>query len=197
MRTAKPNHTAGNPAQWILPLFFAANAAVTAWLISALGVRAPLYQSFPWIFGAAFALSLIPTRRRQITAGPLIWRRAPVAVYALVISLASSVSPSPTTSVAGNVFHPVEYAGLAFCAQLAAQLATRRSASPRPRWRLILWVALACVAFGVIDELHQSFVPHRACTALDVGLDALGTIAGTLVYLAIHQLVTRLSPRQE
>jgi len=55
----------------------------------------------------------------------------------------------------------------------------------------------ACVAFGIADELHQSFVPRRACTALDVGLDALGATAGTLVYLATHALVTRLHRRRQ
>jgi VanZ family protein len=179
-----------NPAQWILPLFFAANAALTAWLIPALGVKASLYQTFPWIFGAAFAVSLIPAARRQMTHGSLVWRLTPVGLYAIVISLASSVNPSVTAGVQSNVFHPVEYAGLAFCAQLAAH----GGASRRPRWGRILWVALACVAFGVADELHQSFVPRRACTALDVGLDTLGAAAGTLVYLATHHLVTRLSP---
>ena len=63
----------------------------------------------------------------------------------------------------------------------------------RPRWRRLVGVALACVAFGVADELHQRFVPNRASTALDVGLDALGTAVGTLVYLVTHVLVSRLS----
>jgi len=126
-----------NLAPWVLPLFFGANAALTAWLIPALGVRAPLYQTFPWIFGAVFAMSLIPAARRHMTAGPPIWRLAPVVVYAAVISLASSVNPSATTGVEGNVFHPVEFAGLAFCAQLAAH----KGAAPRPQWRRMIWVA--------------------------------------------------------
>lgn len=182
-----------NPGQWILPLFFFANATLTAWLIGVLGVQAPVYHSFPWIFGAAFALSLVPAARRRMTAGPMVWRLVPVGVYALVITLASSVSPAATTKISSNVFHPVEFAGLAFLAQLAAH----GGAVPRPRWHLLLWVALACVAFGVADELHQSFVPNRSSTALDVGLDALGTAAGTLAYLVTHALVNRLTtPRR-
>ncbi len=180
------------PDQWLLPLFFAANAALTGWLIGALGVKAPLYFRLPWIFGAACALTLIPAVRRRITVGPLPWRLLPVLVYALVISMASSVNPSATSSVEGNVFHPVEFAGLAFLAQLAVH----GGVTPRPNWRLMLWAALGCVAFGVLDELHQSFVPRRACTALDVGLDALGTLAGTLVYLAMHTLAARLTPTE-
>jgi VanZ family protein len=160
------------PDQWILPL-----------------------QTFPWIFAAAFAASLVPAARRRMTAGPLPWRLLPVLVYAAVISLASSVNPSAPTGVSGKVFHPVVFAGLAFLAQLAAH--SGAAPRPRPRWRRLIWVALACMAFGIADELHQSFVPHRTCTALDMGLDALGAVAGTLTYLATHALVTRLTPRQQ
>lgn len=181
-----------NPGQWILPLFFLANAAVTAWLIGVLGVRAPMYHSFPWIFGAAFVLSLVPAARHRMTADPFIWRLVPVGVYALVITLASSVSPAASTKLSSNVFHPVEFAGLAFLAQIAAH----GGAEPRPRWRRLLWVALACVAFGAADELHQRFVPGRDSAVADVGLDALGTVFGTLVYLVTHVLVRRLSQRR-
>lgn len=182
-----------NPAQWILPLFFLANAALTAWLIETLGVREPVYHSFPWIFGAAFALSLVPAARRQMTEDPLVLRLVPAGVYAVVISLASSFPPSATTTISGNVFHPVEFAGLSFLAQLAAH----GGAAKRPRRRRLICVALACVALGVADELHQHFVPNRACTALDMGLDAIGTVIGTLVYLATHTLVARISARQQ
>jgi len=179
------------PDSWLLPLFFGANAALTAWLIHALGVRDPLYHSFPWIFGAAFVGSLIPSARRLMTAGPLVYRLVPAGVYALVITLASSGNPSPSTSVTSKIFHPVEYAGLAFLAQLAAH----GGAAARPRGRRIIWVLLACVAVGAADELHQYFVPNRTSALRDVGLDALGAAAGTLVYLATHALVIRLSPR--
>jgi len=181
-----------NPAQWIIPLFFLANAAVTAWLIRALGVGAPVYHSFPWIFGVAFVLSLVPAVRRQMTEDPMALRLVPAGVYALVISLASSVSPAATTSIRSDIFHPAEFAGLTFLAQLAAH----GGAAKRPRWRRLIGAALVCVAIGVADELHQRFVPNRACAAQDVGLDALGAIIGTLAYLATHAIVVRLSTRR-
>lgn len=181
-----------HPDHWILPLFFGANAIVSGLLIGVLGVRAPVNSLIPWIFGGAFLLTVIPPIRRRVTTGPLLWRLAPPVLYAAVISLASSVNPSATTGVEGNVFHPVEFAGLAFLAQLAAH----GGLAPRSRWRLILIAAVACVLFGVIDEIHQAFVPHRASTVLDVGLDTLGTIAGTHLYLAARRLTSALPFRK-
>jgi VanZ family protein len=191
MRTARPPLALPAADQWLLPLFFGAHALVTGWLIQALGIQAPRYLAIPWIFLVAFCLSMIPAVRRHLTVGPVVWRLAPALLYAGVISLASSVSPTPTANISGKIFHPIIFAGLAFLGHLAAQ----DGSAPRPRWQRLAWVALACVAFGLADELHQSFVPGRFCRAADMGLDALGVAAGTLVYLATYALATRLPHR--
>ncbi len=175
--------------RWLLPAFLLANALCVAALITALGVRAPLYSAIPWIFGAAFGVLLIPSMKGRVVAGSWPWRLGPPLLYAVVISLASSVNPSPTVGTPGNMFHPVEYAGLAFLAQLA----WHKGATSRPRWRGIALVCLLCVAFGVLDELHQSLVPHRTSSALDVGLDAIGTLAGTATFLGVAALGRRLT----
>jgi VanZ family protein len=47
-------------------------------------------------------------------------------------------------------------------------------------WRLehaLLAIALATV-YAVGDEVHQRFVPGRTAAAGDVGIDALGAVAG-------------------
>ena len=42
--------------------------------------------------------------------------------------------------------------------------------------------ALACaVAYAMSDEFHQSFVPNRGASPIDVLIDAVGALAGTLV----------------
>ena len=149
-----------------------------------LQVRDPIYRSFPWIFAACTVVTCIPALGRRMTVGHAAWRMLPVLAYAVVISLASAASGSAPVGVDGNVFHPVEYAGLAFVAQLAAN----KGIAPRPRLATVLWVVLGCLAFGVLDELHQSFVPHRAATVIDVVLDALGTALGTLIFLGLNTL---------
>lgn len=45
-----------------------------------------------------------------------------------------------------------------------------------------LRVVVLCVAYGVTDEFHQSFVPGREATAWDVAKDAVGAVVGVWVY---------------
>ncbi len=40
----------------------------------------------------------------------------------------------------------------------------------------------AAVAYAVSDELHQHFVPGRSGAALDVAYDAVGVVAGVLLF---------------
>ncbi|MEK6757963.1 MAG: VanZ family protein [Nanoarchaeota archaeon] len=46
----------------------------------------------------------------------------------------------------------------------------------------ILTIILAFV-YGMLDELHQFFVPGRACTLFDVGIDGLGILFASMIYL--------------
>jgi len=174
----------------MLALFFLANALATGALIVALGVRAPAYQAIPWIFVVAFAASCPRRWRERMTSGPAGWRLVPVLLYAGVITLASSVNPSPSVAVPGNAFHPVEFAGQAFVAQLAANGGLMR----RPGLGRAARVALGCLAVAVLDEVHQSFVPARNADGWDVARDALGIALGTLVLLGVAAVMRRRAP---
>jgi len=39
------------------------------------------------------------------------------------------------------------------------------------------------VIYGVLDESHQYFVPGRVCTIFDVGIDLLGVLFSSMIYL--------------
>ncbi|MEJ1730962.1 VanZ family protein, partial [Escherichia coli] len=52
------------------------------------------------------------------------------------------------------------------------------SRHPLPRARRILLAALACVIYAVLDEAHQSLVPERSFTLLDILLDTGGSLLG-------------------
>lgn len=39
--------------------------------------------------------------------------------------------------------------------------------------------------YAVTDEIHQAFVPERACAVMDVGIDAAGVACGVLIVLAV------------
>jgi VanZ family protein len=69
-----------------------------------------------------------------------------------------------------------------FTEYLILGLLTARALRDRRGWRLqhaIMAFALAS-GYAVTDELHQHFVPGRTAAALDVGIDALGALAGQL-----------------
>lgn len=38
-------------------------------------------------------------------------------------------------------------------------------------------------SYGVLDEFHQSFVPTRCCTVVDMLVDLAGSITGVLIFL--------------
>jgi VanZ family protein len=60
---------------------------------------------------------------------------------------------------------------------------------PRP-WLAVLMV----VAYGVLDEFHQHFVPGRTPDILDVMADAAGGMLGVWLF---HRIVSpRLAPRR-
>lgn len=49
--------------------------------------------------------------------------------------------------------------------------------------RVLLFAIVIATLYGVTDEFHQSFVPHRSVEIKDVIVDFLGAAAGTLAIL--------------
>lgn len=41
------------------------------------------------------------------------------------------------------------------------------------------------VLYGILDELHQFFVPGRTCTIVDVGYDSFGILISSMFYLVL------------
>jgi VanZ family protein len=73
-----------------------------------------------------------------------------------------------------DLAHVPLFAGLAWATLWAIQ------GSVRPR---VLWVAAACLAFAVSDELHQMFVPGRFFSWGDLAADSMGIGVGIAVVL--------------
>jgi VanZ family protein len=146
---------------------------------------------------------LLPSQRRDrpgLAPGSLtalrVWRRAyhsavssqtasaqrspfsawlPVVVWAGVIFAFSSV-PSLSThlgtwdTILRKLAHASEYA-------ILAALLHRALRTPSV-WLVVLLAGL----YAVTDEVHQRFVEGRHGAPLDVGIDALGALAGVLVW---------------
>lgn len=83
------------------------------------------------------------------------------------------VLPSALQQAVTVVAHLVEYAVLA-----ALLLRAVRPPHSLPSGGLWLAVWAIAVLYGISDEWHQSFVPHRSAGADDVVVDAVGTLLG-------------------
>lgn len=48
---------------------------------------------------------------------------------------------------------------------------------------LFLFGILVLLSYGIIDEIHQFFVPGRFCSIFDVGFDLIGILFAFMLYL--------------
>lgn len=108
---------------------------------------------------------------------PRLW--GPVLVWAAAIFAASSRSD---TGLAGRIpdwlTHGIAYGVLSL---LLARALAGGFGAPLATGTAVLAVALA-TAYGVSDELHQSFVPGRDASAADVLKDLAGAAVGAGAY---------------
>jgi VanZ family protein len=86
--------------------------------------------------------------------------------------------------------HFLAYAVLAAAAGLWISPASWR----RRAWACFLLIAGIAAAYGLIDEIHQSFVPGRDCSVWDWLADALGAFAGAAL---IRVFATQTKKLQE
>ena len=47
--------------------------------------------------------------------------------------------------------------------------------------------------YAITDEIHQFFVPGRSGNIIDVGIDTLGVITGTLIYVGLKSLIGKIA----
>ncbi len=61
-------------------------------------------------------------------------------------------------------------------------------------WKRAAVALVPAFVFASADEFHQSFVPSRTSSQIDVLIDYGGAIAGVLICRLIHLAVTRRAP---
>ena len=55
-----------------------------------------------------------------------------------------------------------------------------------------LWIALGCgIGYAMTDEFHQMFIPGRAASWKDVGIDSAGVLCGVLVLMGVMNICLR------
>lgn len=117
-----------------------------------------------------------------------VWIRAaaPVAIVAFLWGTSSVTPrarpPSVVRDFLHNGAHVVAFGGLAAAILLSRSLPTLVGATASRVWPR-LSVGLA-IAYGVVDELHQSYVPGRVCSFGDLLSDASGATFAVVAVLA-------------
>jgi VanZ family protein len=108
----------------------------------------------------------------------------PTLLYMLVIFVLSSMPhlkpPSLGFRPVDKVAHALEYG------VLGALLF--RSAIFRYEFSVRLFIILCCIGilYGISDEIHQGFVPHRVSSVWDGAADAVGIVLGLLAARLWH-----------
>ena len=102
--------------------------------------------------------------------------------YMLLITLLSHVPqediPESIASGPGNtdfLFHFVEYSILGFL--LFGSITSDESLTFHPFYSSLL----IGISFAILDEFHQSFVPGRHMSSIDMIFDSLGILFGTFI----------------
>lgn len=97
--------------------------------------------------------------------------------------LLSSLFPSLTTEqidlihiIVRKLGHWSEY----FILALLLMRAVREQFPTRRQRSLLIWSWVLATLYAAGDEWHQSFVPSRSASGLDVLIDSLGAICGAL-----------------
>jgi VanZ family protein len=107
-----------------------------------------------------------------------------LAALAFVFWL-SSMSTVPGAQYFWDKFlHAVGYAGLGVLAMRAFH-----GGFDRPRVRPTLYAAITVILWAISDEFHQSFVPGRDASALDVLADTVGFSLSVLLLVVATRIV--------
>jgi hypothetical protein len=108
----------------------------------------------------------------------IVFRWGPVVILMVVIFAFSSIPSEEMPNFGGMDFFVKKLAHMTGYALLALAFAWGIGLStPGSLWKA--W--LLAVIYAITDEFHQSFTPGRSASVLDVGIDALGALAGLLL----------------
>lgn len=102
----------------------------------------------------------------------------PLALMALIFFLSAQQDLSTGLGTIDLVGRKFVHAGIF---GLLCLLLWRALAPHLPPQTALAAALMATVAYAVSDELHQTFVPTRSGSPLDVAIDTVGAIAAVLV----------------
>ena len=106
------------------------------------------------------------------------------------LSQQSNPLEEAASSAGAIVAHLGLYTGLGLLLvwALASDGFPRKAYGEEPTWALASLAFALTVLYGVLDELHQAFVPGRTASEADLGLDAVGALIGVGLALLLPRL---------
>ena len=112
-----------------------------------------------------------------------------IGVMGLIFSLSGVAGdniPLPDVVNLDKVLHAVVYGILAVTVFFALPEQQYRT---HP-WKISLLVVLFCALYGISDEFHQSFIPNRCPSVLDLLADATGAAIAALAWYRVRYRYT-------
>lgn len=84
-----------------------------------------------------------------------------------------------------EIVHLLIRKGAHFSEYAVLALLTANALRPYPLSLLLRWVlpVAFCALYAVTDEIHQYFVPERACRFLDMCIDTAGAVFGVVAFM--------------
>lgn len=71
-----------------------------------------------------------------------------------------------------------------------------RAYNPKALLKWLIPIGFSAL-YAVTDELHQYFVPERACRLFDVAIDTAGAIFGTAIFILILFIITKAKNKKK
>lgn len=83
-----------------------------------------------------------------------------------------------------KIAHFTEFAALGFCMTGAIHYTFGK--------RKFYLPFIPCVVYAISDEIHQHFVPERACRVFDMFVDSCGIATGIAIFLLIIWAISKI-----
>jgi VanZ family protein len=112
----------------------------------------------------------------------------PLIIYwaALLIGTSIPVQSIPSIFEFGDKLeHLAAYGGLSILLNLAVTFQDKYS-SIKIKHNLFSFMAASC--YGILDEIHQIFIPGRSCELLDFAADLVGITLGLIIINLIMKI---------
>ena len=108
-----------------------------------------------------------------------------------ILSSKSKV-PMPDFKSSDKVVHLICFAGFSFFTAFAFFGLSKPGVKKWDKAKRILLPSLFVSIYGIIDEIHQSFVPGRSCSFFDWCADTLGAVIGAVLFLILGRIGVRV-----